>query len=120
MADANIIDLTILAEVIGNNPDKLQRFANKFVETTRAALAELQACLDRGDVARIGELGHRVKSSARIVGALGMGDLCERLEQLPVQPHEAALAQARELVLRMDPLLAAISSVIASPPSSPP
>jgi HPt (histidine-containing phosphotransfer) domain-containing protein len=118
--DPAVIDLSILAGVIGDDPAKLHRFAHKFVDTTRAALAELHACLAGADIARMRELGHRVKSSARIVGALGMGELCEQLEKLPVQDPQAELGQARALVERMDPLLERIVttiSTLATPPA---
>lgn len=103
--DPSIIDLSVLAAVIGDDPAKLHKFAHKFVDTGRLALAELYECLAGADIARIRELGHRVKSSARIVGALAMGDLCERLEKLPVQDTQAELAEARELVDRIAALL---------------
>lgn len=115
--DPGAIDLAVLAGVIGNDPVKLERFARKFVDTARVALAELHACLAGGDMARIRELGHRVKSSARIVGALAMGELCEQLEKLPAQDPAAELAQARELIERIGPLLERIH--LAIPPSTP-
>lgn len=114
-SDPSVIDLSILAAVIGDDPAKLDKFAHKFVDSTRMALAELYECLAGEDMARIRELGHRVKSAARIVGALGMGDLCERLEKLPVQDPRAELAQARELVERIGPLLERIATEIATP-----
>lgn len=113
--DPGVIDLSILAGVIGEDPAKLDKFAHKFVDSTRVALAELYECLAGEDVARIRELGHRLKSAARIVGALGMGDLCERLEKLPPQEPEAELARARELVDRIGPLLERIATAIAHP-----
>ena len=114
-SDPAVIDLSILAGVIGDDPAKLHKFAHKFVDSTRLALAELYECLAGEDVARIRELGHRLKSAARIVGALGMGDLCERLEKLPDQEPQAGLAQARELIERIGPLLERIAIAIADP-----
>jgi HPt (histidine-containing phosphotransfer) domain-containing protein len=113
----SVIDLSILADVIGDDPAKLHKFAHKFVETSRSALAELRDCLAAGDLARIRELGHRVKSAARIVGALGMGDLCERLEKLPAQDSAAELAQAHALIDQIPPLLDRIEEAIPSHPS---
>ena len=113
MNDPSVIDLSILAGVIGDDPAKLDKFAHKFLDSTRVALAELYECLAGEDIARIRELGHRVKSAARIVGALGMGDLCERLEMLPVQERSAELAEARALVDRIGPLLERIATAIS-------
>lgn len=119
--DSSVIDLSILAGVIGDDPAKLHKFALKFVDTARVALAELYECLAGEDMERVRELGHRVKSSARIVGALGIGDLCERLEKLPRQELQAELHEARILVDRIAPLLERVAATVAtfaSPPTS--
>ena len=115
-----MIDLSVLAQVVGDNPDKLHKFASRFVETTRAGLAEMDACAAGGDMARIRDLGHRIKSAARIVGALGMGELCERLEKMPPAAPELELAQARVLIARLWPLFEQISAIVARPSPAPP
>ncbi len=115
MGDTRVIDLAVLAELIGPNPDKLTQFALRFVESTRAGLVELDACLERGDMARIRELGHRIKSSARIVGAFGMAELCERPEHLAPAARAAELAAARALAGQLWPLLEHIGAALAAP-----
>ena len=106
---AAAIELAVLEELIGADPAKIRKFAGKFVGSTRAGLAEMNACLASGDIARIRELGHRIKSAARIVGAFGMGELCERLEKLPAQDE---LPAARALVARLHPLLDEIAAAV--------
>ena len=110
--DPQVVDLSILAKLLGYNPQKVRKFAFKFLQTTQDGFAEIEAALARGDVAQARELGHRIKSSARTVGALGMADLCHSLETLP--PGEAAYEaeQAGQIVKRLWPLLEQITEQV--------
>lgn len=103
--DPQVIDLAILAALLGYDQDKVRKFALKFLHTTRVGLDEMQACLSHGDVARTRELGHRIKSAARAVGALGLADLCHELENMPSASPEAEEAGARAILARLRPLL---------------
>ena len=112
--DPAVIDLTILAKLLSYDPGKVRKFAFKFLQTTQAGFDEMEQSLGAGDVQRVRELGHRIKSAARTVGALGMAELCEQLEHLPADTPGApgAAAQARELVARLWPLLEQITEHI--------
>ena len=77
------IDLSALSELLDQDQEKVSQFALVFLRTTREGLSELDAALARGDIALTRELGHRIKASAHIVGALGMAQLCQDLESLP-------------------------------------
>ncbi len=113
--DPAVIDLSVLAQLLGYNPQKIRKFAFKFLQTTQAGFEEIDAALARGDVARLRELGHRIKSSARTVGAFGMAELCLALEQLPSVPGQSPqdeLAHARALCAGLWPLLDQVTEVI--------
>ncbi|MFP5394143.1 MAG: Hpt domain-containing protein [Gammaproteobacteria bacterium] len=112
-ASDNVIDLSVLATLVGSDPARLHRFLAKFIDSTEAGLAELHACLARGDLARIRELGHRIKSAARVVGALGMGELCERLERIAPSAGTDGLADAEALAARLGPMLDHVRAVAA-------
>ncbi len=60
-------------------------------------------------MATLSALGHRTKSSARTVGAMGFGELCQALEQLKGGEDTE---QARDIVVQMRVLLAQISESI--------
>ncbi|MTW14257.1 PAS domain S-box protein [Pseudoduganella eburnea] len=107
--DPAIIDLSVLAQLLGYHPHKIRKFAFKFLQTTEAGFNEMEAALGAGELQKVRELGHRIKSSARAVGALGMAELCLQLEQLDPQ---AGAANARSLLDRLWPLLSAISEHI--------
>ena len=110
--DPDVIDLSILAQLLGYHPDKIRKFAFKFLQATEAGFNEMQAALEAGEVHKMRELGHRIKSSARTVGAIGMADLCQAMENLAGATPEDELEQARVLLERLWPLLARISEYI--------
>ncbi|WP_308924275.1 PAS domain-containing hybrid sensor histidine kinase/response regulator [Janthinobacterium sp. J1-1] len=110
--DPQVIDLSILAKLLGYNPQKVRKFAFKFLQTTQDGFADIDAALGRGDVAQVRELGHRIKSSARTVGALGMSELCHRLENLPPGAPAQEAEQARHIVRQLWPLLEQITEQI--------
>ncbi|NHZ37283.1 ABC transporter substrate-binding protein [Massilia rubra] len=110
--DPEVIDLTVLAKLLSYNQDKVRKFAFKFLQTTQAGFEEMEAALAAGDIARVRELGHRIKSSARTVGAMGMGELCLRLENLAHGSPATERAEAKALVAQLWPLLARITEQI--------
>jgi HPt (histidine-containing phosphotransfer) domain-containing protein len=69
-----------------------------FETTAAATLDELRAALDAGDRDEVRRLAHRLKGSARNVGATGMAELAAALEQDPPDAPAAlgALAAALE------------------------
>jgi PAS domain S-box-containing protein len=110
--DPEVIDLTVLAKLLSYNQDKVRKFAFKFLQTTQDGFDEMEAALAAGDIARVRELGHRIKSSARTVGAMGLGELCLRLENLAHGSPASERAEARALVEQLWPLLARITEQI--------
>ncbi|MCU6496372.1 PAS domain S-box protein [Rugamonas sp. A1-17] len=97
--DPAVIDLSILAKLLGYHPHKVRKFAFKFLHNAQDGLAQMERALQKGDLAAVRELGHRLKSPARTVGALGMGELMLQLEQLPDEgmPERAAAAILAQL-----------------------
>ncbi|HEY1151981.1 MAG TPA: PAS domain S-box protein [Pseudoduganella sp.] len=110
--DPDIVDLSVLAQLLGYHPDKIRKFAFKFLQTTEDGFNEMETALEAGDVQKVRELGHRIKSSARTVGAFGIAERCQALEQLAGPTREDELAQARALLAQLWPLLAQVSEHI--------
>jgi PAS domain S-box-containing protein len=111
VGDPEIVDLSVLAQVLGYQPDKIRNFAVKFLQSAEAGMVELDEALAAGDIGRIRELGHRLKAAARTVGAIGMGELCERMEALPAS-GPAAERGAWALIGQFRPLLGQIREYI--------
>jgi len=108
--DPAVIDLTVLAKLLGYEPDKIRKFAFKFLHTAQATLAQMESAHTRGEVQAMRELGHRLKSAARTVGALGMGELCWEMESLP--DSDDAAERAGALLARLWPLLDQVTEQI--------
>ena len=76
------IDFSVLAKFFSKTPEKVGIFAQKFVDTARKGMVEIDIALDAQNLDALCALGHRLKSSARTVGANGFADLCQQLEEL--------------------------------------
>ena len=110
--DPAVIDLSILAKLLSDDTAKVKKFAVKFLQSSQGGFEEMETSLAAGNVQRVRELGHRIKSAARTVGALGMAELCERLEHLAPGTPAQEMAAARPIVAALWPLLAQITEHI--------
>ena len=106
------IDLSDLFELLEHDQEKVQQLAMVFLRSTHDGLGELDAALTRGDIALMRDLGHRIKASAQIVGALGMAHLCQDLEQLPVTDIAAEKMSAGVIVAQLHALLVKAGELI--------
>jgi HPt (histidine-containing phosphotransfer) domain-containing protein len=102
----NVIDLAILGNMVRNDTARVRKFALKFLETARKTLEEMDTAHGGGDLAVLGGLGHKLKSSARTVGAMGFADLCQALE---TAGKANDLPQAELLLGQLHPLLERIA-----------
>jgi signal transduction histidine kinase/DNA-binding response OmpR family regulator len=80
--DQAVFDLSVLSALLGDDAPKVRKFAHKFLLSSQEGVRDMETALARGEVQAVRELGHRIKSAARSVGAFRMADLCEELEQL--------------------------------------
>jgi HPt (histidine-containing phosphotransfer) domain-containing protein len=58
----------------------LHRLLQHFLRHTAGQLSEMQAHCQAAEIQAIGALAHNIKSAARTVGALRLGELCSALE----------------------------------------
>ncbi|MFN3792678.1 response regulator, partial [Massilia sp.] len=100
---AGVVDFEALAASFGGDRERMRKYAFLFVSSAREALAGIDAALARGDMTAVEALAHRVKSSARAVGAGGFASLCEEIEGQAGRP-----AQARALAARLRAQLARV------------
>jgi HPt (histidine-containing phosphotransfer) domain-containing protein len=95
------IDPARLRELRDDYGDLASDLLELFEKTAAATLGELRAALDSGDADEVRRLAHRLKGSARNVGASGMAEIAAALEQRPPDPAatlgslEAALEPTR-------------------------
>ena len=107
--DPAIIDLSILANIIGPDPVKQKRISLKFIESVHKSLIEIETALASENLAALGSIGHKIMAAARSVGAMGYADLCYALEQAG---KKGDLKQAQEIVPQFHPLLLQIDTEV--------
>jgi signal transduction histidine kinase/HPt (histidine-containing phosphotransfer) domain-containing protein/ActR/RegA family two-component response regulator len=79
-AAAQAVDVSVLESLIGDDPAVILEFLHDFrISAAKIALELKSACGDRQAV-RAGEQAHKLKGSARSVGALALGELCAAME----------------------------------------
>ena len=108
--DLAIIDLGMLEKNFSNDPAKVRKFAYRFLDTAWQGVEEAEAALKRQDLMQLAALGHRNKSSARAVGAMGVAALWQELEHAQ---DCRDMTYVEQLVGRLRPLLEKIEERIA-------
>ncbi len=95
-ADFPIWNPDILSELVGDNPALHKRLLEKFLINADIQVAAIVAAAGAADAATAGGEAHTLKSAARSVGALALGELCQSLENAghagdaPACLHQAA------------------------------
>jgi PAS domain S-box-containing protein len=73
-------DATALSKLVGDNPGLQRRLLEKFLLNAEQQMAQIIAAAAAGDCPTLAGVAHNFKSAARSVGALALGELCQRLE----------------------------------------
>jgi PAS domain S-box-containing protein len=103
------IDMTVLGKLLRNDSVKITKFALKFVQTSRVALAEMQTAHDNDDLERLAGLCHKQKSAAASVGAWSSTELYKALE---VSSKAGDWEQTQTLLVQLHPLTDQIAEQI--------
>ena len=77
---ADAVNPDTLRRTFGDDPTAFKEILMEFVPPARANLAEIQAARARRSTAGVKAAAHKLKSSARAVGAHALADLCVGLE----------------------------------------
>ena len=91
-APAQAVDVGVLESLIGNDPAVILEFLNDFRISAGKIALELKAACTDGRSAPASEQAHKLKSSARAVGALALGELCAQMETAGNADSTEALA----------------------------
>ncbi|MBP9907133.1 MAG: PAS domain S-box protein [Rhodoferax sp.] len=79
-ASSVIWDPTTLAAAVGDNRAMLKRLLGKFLINAARQLGDIQQAGAAGDLDALTRIAHTLKSSARAVGAMALGEFCQSLE----------------------------------------
>jgi signal transduction histidine kinase/DNA-binding response OmpR family regulator len=74
------VDLGALTRLVGDDPAELRAFLRLYRQSTATIVAELRAARECGDARQAGAAAHKLKSSARAIGAATLAELCAALE----------------------------------------
>lgn len=78
--------LETLAEMLGDNDlEEAGRMLYGFLESARECIADAQSALMPRNAPNFVRAAHRLKSSARMIGATALSDICQRAEQAGVR-----------------------------------
>jgi signal transduction histidine kinase/CheY-like chemotaxis protein/HPt (histidine-containing phosphotransfer) domain-containing protein len=74
------VQVSVLEALVGTDPQLIQEFLQAFGVSARRSAAELAEACAKQRSKDAAEIAHKLKSSARSVGALRLGELCAAIE----------------------------------------
>ena len=77
---APVFDVAVLKGLVGDDPQIVAEFLTDYQAAARGLATELRAAHGAGEILQVAAIAHKLKSSSRSVGALGVGDQCAKLE----------------------------------------
>ena len=77
---------------LGDDPVVVNALLDDFGRSHRVIARDLRAACLAGDAAGVRAAAHKLKSSARTVGARGLADACEALERAGIANDRAGIA----------------------------
>jgi PAS domain S-box-containing protein len=95
-----------LTELVGENPAMHKRLLEKFLRSAQQQVTDLLSACAVNDAPTVQAVAHPLKSAARTVGALALGELCQALEAAGQAGDTAACQQ---LAVGLAPALHAVS-----------
>jgi PAS domain S-box-containing protein len=79
-AAAPAVDVSVLESLIGDDAAMILEFLQDFQNSAATIALELKSACDHRQPVPASEQAHKLKSSARAVGALALGELCVQME----------------------------------------
>ena len=77
---AKVIDLEVLQQSVGDKPKTHRNLLKSFIRSLPEAVGDIEDAFAWRNHEKLAEAAHKLKSSARSMGALKLGNLCQRLE----------------------------------------
>jgi two-component system sensor histidine kinase/response regulator len=74
-------DLRVLADLVGDDPRLIAEFVREFSASAARLADDLSNAALVGRTQDVADIAHKLKSSARSLGAMKLGDLCASLEE---------------------------------------
>ena len=78
---AGAVDTSALTEIFGDDAETIAEILSDFLAPAFENIAEVEAAVAAQEAAQVAAACHKLKSSARAVGANALSDQCQRLER---------------------------------------
>ena len=101
-------DASMLGRMVGDNQAMQQRLIEKFLTNARTQVVSIQAAV-ADDIVASGKVAHALKSAARTVGAMQLGELCQELENAAKSNNAE---ECRRLAARLETDLETVAEII--------
>ena len=105
------VDVRVLEALVGDDPAVIREFLSVFRQSAAKVAAELEIACENGHPAHAAGLAHKLKSSARSVGAIALGELCAELEHVG---KAGAVDELKAIWPRMKAEMAAVNEYLMS------
>jgi PAS domain S-box-containing protein len=109
-SSGSVVDVSVLKTMVGDDPAVIDEFLRDFRTSAATAAAELRAACRSGQAKKAGAAAHKLKSAARSVGALALGELCAELDQAGSAGQIEAVSA---LLPRFEQEMAAVEACLA-------
>ena len=73
-------DRDMLTQLVGNQLELHQRLLTKFQSDAEQKISTLMILAEEGDTVLVADVAHKLKSAARSVGAMALGEYCQQVE----------------------------------------
>ncbi len=100
------LDLQVLKDYVGDDTATLEKFLRSYLASADKVAHGLRDAYRNRNAETVGNRGHQLKSSARMVGALALGELCAELESAGERQDWAAIDAA---MARFESMLTAVA-----------
>ena len=73
-------DIQVLANLVGDDTELQHSVLADFLDISSVTISTIHAAIEAGNAQQAGKEAHKMKSASRTVGAMGLGEYCQKLE----------------------------------------
>ena len=107
------LNLEVLASLLGDDIPLQREILREFCRSASLYSGDLDRAYDSQSCDGVWRVAHKLKSSARTVGALGLGDLCDQLERAG---RDRDWVRVERCYPQVKPALLAVNDFVGSDP----
>ncbi|NMF89594.1 PAS domain S-box protein [Aromatoleum petrolei] len=108
-AELPILNVSVLTGLVGDDPAVVHEFLCDYRASVALLTADVRRTFVAGDMGAVAGSAHKLKSSSRTVGALELGELCNRIEAAVQAADQGELEQAMS---RFDEVVGAVQAAL--------